>query len=42
MAVQLPESLEDCRLKDLPSIAFYIPDFISEEEEQAILQKVRR
>ncbi|KAI8293919.1 Alkbh6 protein [Colletotrichum sp. SAR11_240] len=38
-AVNLPTSLEDVRITKLPPSAFYIADFISEEEEQAILQK---
>ncbi|KAF4821592.1 Alpha-ketoglutarate-dependent dioxygenase alkB-like protein 6 [Colletotrichum siamense] len=39
-AVNLPTSLEDVRITKLPPSAFYIADFISEEEEQAILQKI--
>jgi len=33
-------SLEDVRVKSLPSSAFYIADFITEEEEQVLLNKV--
>lgn len=36
----LPLSLEDARIKHLPHAAFYIPDFITEEEEQLLLNKV--
>jgi alkylated DNA repair protein alkB family protein 6 len=36
----LPTSLEDARIKSLPSSAFYIADFISKEEEQILLNKV--
>lgn len=36
----LPDSLEDVRIKSLPSSAFYIADFITEEEEQVLLNKV--
>lgn len=36
----LPRRLEDARVTTLPSSAFYIPDFITEEEEQHILSKV--
>ncbi|KAH0443398.1 calpain [Colletotrichum camelliae] len=41
-AVNLPTSLEVVRITKLPPSAFYIADFISEDEEQAILQKVRK
>jgi hypothetical protein len=34
-------SLEDFKIKGLPSSAFYIANFISEEEEQLLLEKVR-
>lgn len=40
--VHLPTSLEESRITTLPEFAYYIPDFISEEEEQAILHKVSR
>jgi alkylated DNA repair protein alkB family protein 6 len=33
-------SLEEAKVKSLPSIAFYIADFITEEEEQMLLNKV--
>ncbi|KAI1335490.1 hypothetical protein F5Y15DRAFT_245266 [Xylariaceae sp. FL0016] len=36
----LPESLAQARISTLPSSAFYIPDFISKEEETLILDKV--
>ncbi|CAI0645440.1 unnamed protein product [Colletotrichum noveboracense] len=39
-AVNLPTTLEDVRITKLPPSAFYVADFISEEEEQAILQKI--
>jgi alkylated DNA repair protein alkB family protein 6 len=38
--IKLPPSLEACRIRALPPAAYYIADFISEEEEQAILHKV--
>ncbi|KAK0738362.1 hypothetical protein B0T18DRAFT_333674 [Schizothecium vesticola] len=38
--IHLPASLEQNRITTLPEFAYYIPDFISEEEEQAILHKV--
>ncbi|KAH0596152.1 hypothetical protein MHUMG1_06013 [Metarhizium humberi] len=38
--VSLPPSLEDARIHGLPSAAYYIPDFISEEEEHFILGKI--
>lgn len=40
--INLPLSLEASRITALPPAAYYIPDFISEEEEQAILHKVAR
>ncbi|EPE07266.1 alkbh6 protein [Ophiostoma piceae UAMH 11346] len=36
----LPASLDKVRVASLPSTAFYIADFITEEEEELILQKV--
>ncbi|KAK4242572.1 alpha-ketoglutarate-dependent dioxygenase alkB 6 [Achaetomium macrosporum] len=38
--VNLPPSLEACRITALPPAAYYIADFITEEEEEAILHKV--
>lgn len=35
-----PESLEHVRIEALPSSAFYIADFITEEEERFLLEKV--
>lgn len=40
-AFSLPSDLEQARIKGLPSTAYYIPNFISSEEEQLILDKVR-
>lgn len=39
MAV-IPMSLADVKITGLPSSAFYIADFISEEEERVLLEKV--
>lgn len=39
--VVLPSALDQARVTRLPSTAYYIPDFISEEEEQLLLDKVR-
>ncbi|KAK6208190.1 hypothetical protein LQW54_007099 [Pestalotiopsis sp. IQ-011] len=36
----LPASLSDAHVKSLPSAAYYIPDFISEDEERIILDKI--
>ena len=33
-------SLEEARVQSLPSSAYYIADFITEEEEQILLNKV--
>ncbi|KAK4157902.1 alpha-ketoglutarate-dependent dioxygenase alkB 6 [Chaetomidium leptoderma] len=38
--INLPQSLEASRIHVLPRAAYYIADFISEEEEEAILHKV--
>ncbi|CAF3444545.1 unnamed protein product, partial [Fusarium graminearum] len=38
--VLLPESLQHARITSLPQTAYYIPNFISEEEEQMILDKI--
>lgn len=38
--LKLPACLEDAQIKSLPSAAFYIPDFITAEEEQMLLHKV--
>ncbi|RGP59269.1 alkylated dna repair protein alkb like 6 [Fusarium sporotrichioides] len=37
--VLLPESLQHARITSLPQTAYYIPNFISEEEEQMIMDK---
>ncbi|KAK5664191.1 hypothetical protein OQA88_407 [Cercophora sp. LCS_1] len=37
--IRLPASLEECRITALPPAAYYIANFISEEEEEAILRK---
>ncbi|KAI9646223.1 hypothetical protein NHQ30_005663 [Ciborinia camelliae] len=36
----LPTSLDETQIKTLPSKAFYISDFITEEEERILLQKI--
>ncbi|KAL7909605.1 hypothetical protein GGI35DRAFT_479862 [Trichoderma velutinum] len=36
----LPSSLEAARITSLPSTAYYLPNFISEEEERLILDKI--
>jgi alkylated DNA repair protein alkB family protein 6 len=38
--VKLPPSLEARRITRLPPAAYYIADFLSDDEEQAILHKV--
>lgn len=38
--ISLPQSLEQARIHSLPSSAYYIPDFVSEEEERHILEKI--
>ncbi|KAK0389259.1 hypothetical protein NLU13_2834 [Sarocladium strictum] len=40
MSTYLPASLEECRINGLPNTAFYIPNFINQDEEQAILEKI--
>lgn len=37
----MPAYLEDVRIKDLSPSVFYISNFISEEEERILLNKVR-
>lgn len=39
--VALPSTLEPARIACLPATAYYIPNFISEDEERLILDKVR-
>lgn len=36
----LPATLDSVQIKNLPATAFYISDFITEEEERRILQRV--
>jgi alkylated DNA repair protein alkB family protein 6 len=36
----LPPSLHHARINTLPETAYYIPNFITEQEEQNILDKV--
>jgi hypothetical protein len=36
----MPAPLEAVRIKGLPDSAFYVSDFITEEEERALLNKV--
>ncbi|CAN8096271.1 unnamed protein product [Discula destructiva] len=38
--VTLPDALDRARIARLPATAYYIPNFISEEEEKSILDKV--
>lgn len=38
--VCLPPSLDLAKVQNLPSSAFYIPNFISEDEERVILDKI--
>ncbi|CAD6442965.1 35758b1c-b936-45c6-bc69-b9a63c2ae389 [Sclerotinia trifoliorum] len=36
----LPTCLDEAQIKSLPSKAFYVPDFLTEDEEQVLLQKI--
>ncbi|KAH8663668.1 alkylated DNA repair protein-like protein alkB 6 [Tricladium varicosporioides] len=36
-----PAALEDARIISLPSSAFYIPDFVTAEEEEVLLDKIK-
>lgn len=38
--IGLPPSLEPAKIASLPPTAYYIPNFITEDEEQMILGKV--
>lgn len=38
---RLPVSLDTAKITSLPATAYYLPNFISEEEERMILDKVR-
>jgi alkylated DNA repair protein alkB family protein 6 len=38
--ISLPAALEDVKINSIPSSAFYIANFITEEEEQVLLNKV--
>jgi len=38
--IPMPASLEEVRVKSLPSSAFYIADFINREEETFLLDQV--
>lgn len=39
--INLPACLEDVKIDCLPASAYYIADFITPEEEAALLSKVR-
>jgi hypothetical protein len=39
--MELPECLEDYQLQGLPQAFYYIPNFISEAEEEFALNKVK-
>lgn len=39
--VSLPSVLEQAKIACLPATAYYIPDFIGEQEEEILLDKVR-
>lgn len=39
--MSLPRSLDEARVHGLPLTAYYVPDFISSDEERLILAKVR-
>lgn len=38
--VALPSSLAEAKIASLPSTAYYVPNFISADEERAILDRV--
>jgi hypothetical protein len=38
--INLPAYLEDVKIKSLPNSAYYVANFISEAEEDAILNRV--
>jgi hypothetical protein len=38
--IAMPPPLEDVRIKSIPSSAYYIADFITQEEERVLLKKV--
>ena len=38
--IPMPASMEEVRIAGLPSSAYYVADFISKEEEKALLDKV--
>jgi hypothetical protein len=39
--INLPTCLENVKVKSMPNSAYYIADFISQAEEEIILNKVR-
>lgn len=41
LSLTMPASLEEAKVEGIPQSAFYISDFITQEEEQALLNKVR-
>jgi len=38
--ITMPDCLEDYRIKSLPGSAYYVPNFVTEEEERVLLNKV--
>lgn len=40
--MDLPRHLDEARVEELPDTAYYIPNFMSEEEEEGLLHHVSR
>ncbi|PGH17327.1 hypothetical protein AJ79_01211 [Helicocarpus griseus UAMH5409] len=38
--IRLPDKLKDAQIKSIPESAYYIPEFITQDEEERLLQKI--
>ena len=39
---RVPASLEDAKVRNLPNTAYYLPEFITKDEEDILIERVSR